>query len=122
MSIVLLFKIASFISLIVATVGPVLAILGAIAFPTIVLPILSRLWSALLGCRLCIVIIAVLIACQVSFWIGRSGAYQDGHAAAIAGIARNDTKLVSRAKAARSKLLDCQAQGRRWDQSTGACR
>jgi hypothetical protein len=122
MSLVLLFKITSFISLIVAVLGPVGAVIAVVLFPTIALPVLKRLWSAFLECRLCMLVVAVLIACQVSFWIGRGNAYKEGEADAIAGIARNDTKLVGKAKAARTKLLDCQAQGRRWDQTTGACR
>lgn len=48
--------------------------------------------------------------------------YQSGVRDTIAGIARADEKLVGRAKKARSKVLECQAAGRAWDQSTGACK
>lgn len=48
--------------------------------------------------------------------------YQSGIDDAVAGIAREDARLINRATAARAKLKECQSLDRDWDQSTGRCK
>jgi len=47
--------------------------------------------------------------------------YQSGVNDTIAGIAREDSRFINRALAARNKWKQCHDQNRAWDQSTGRC-
>lgn len=47
--------------------------------------------------------------------------YRAGYEAAIAAIAREDSRAIKRALEARGKLKDCQDLQRHWNQSTGRC-
>jgi hypothetical protein len=64
----------------------------------------------------------LVVALLTAYGVWHHKVYQSGVDDTIAKIARNDAKLVDRAFKAREKLKGCQAQGRAWDQSTGACR
>jgi membrane protein implicated in regulation of membrane protease activity len=107
---------------VVAVLGPIGTMAALIFAPAIAGPFISKAVSGFLGCKVCIVVAAFIVASVVSFWIGHHEAYQKGVDDTVAAVARGDAKLVGRAKAARSKLLNCQEQDRTWDQSTGACR
>lgn len=107
---------------IAAVVGPVGAIAALIFAPAVAMPILTRVITHFLDCKVCIVAAVLVIASVVSFWIGSHDAYHRGVDDTVAKIARADAKLVARAMAARAKLKDCQAQNKEWDQSTGGCR
>jgi hypothetical protein len=104
----------------------VLGVAGAIAafifVPAVAVPIVTKTVDWLLGCKRCLVALAFVAVALAAFWGGHHGAYQSGVNDTIAGIARADTKLVDRARAARAKLKECEAEGGNWDQSKGKCR
>jgi hypothetical protein len=66
--------------------------------------------------------LGLVAALLVAYGVWHHKVYKSGVDDTIAKIAANDARLVDRAFKARAKLKDCQAQGRAWDQSTGACR
>ena len=82
---------------------------------------LSALSTAGLLTKL-LVAAGVVVALLTAYGVWHHKVYQSGVDDTIARIAANDARLVDRAFKARAKLKDCQAQGRAWDQSTGACR
>jgi redox-regulated HSP33 family molecular chaperone len=47
--------------------------------------------------------------------------YQKGYVAALAAIARGDSRAVGKATEYRNVFKDCRSQGRNWDQTTGKC-
>jgi hypothetical protein len=47
--------------------------------------------------------------------------WQRGYDHAIADIAKQDKRAIAKASAARDAVLDCDARGLLWDQSTGQC-
>lgn len=116
------FKLLTVISLIVGILGPSGAIVAMIFVPTVALPIIKKIVEKLLDCTICIVVIAVIVSSLSSYWIGRWGQYKRGESDAIAGIAREDAKLIDRARAGRAKYEECVARGMRWSQVTGDCR
>jgi len=110
------------VAAVVAVVGPLGAIALFIFAPLTAGPIIMRLVGKFLDCTFCVVVVVFVVASLASYWIGREGSFRRGEAAAIAGIAREDEKLIGRALAARSKLKECQALNMTWVQSTGECR
>ena len=64
----------------------------------------------------------VVLALLGLYGVWHAKVFKSGVDYAVAKIAANDAKLVARAKKARGVLLECQAQGKSWDQSTGECR
>lgn len=66
-----------------------------------------------------IAIVITLTALGYGAW--HHEVYQSGVNAAIAGIAKEDARLIDRALQARAKLKDCQGLERKWDQTTGRC-
>lgn len=107
---------------IVAVLGPVGTIAAMFFAPAIAGPVIASVWSRFINCTYCVIAVSFVVASVVSFWIGHHEAYQSGVDDTVAKVARGDAKLVDRARKARSKLLDCQAQGKAWSQSTGDCR
>ena len=107
---------------IAAVIGPAGAIAAVVLAPAIAVPFLTGLANRYLHCKTCIVISAFVVASVVSFWIGNNSAYHRGVDDTIAKIARNDARLVDRAKKARATLLRCQDENKNWDQSTGSCK
>lgn len=116
------FSITTIIIAVVGVLGPVGAIAFAIVAPTVAIPLISSLVTKFIQCRICVLVIVVVLACVGSYWVGHHDAYTKGVDDTVAKIARADSKLVGRALAARTKLKECQAAGERWDQTTGACR
>lgn len=47
--------------------------------------------------------------------------WERGYQHAIADIAKQDKRAIAKATVARSAVLDCDARGLPWDQSTGKC-
>jgi hypothetical protein len=116
------FSIATIILGAVGVLGPIGAIVAAIVAPTVAIPVIVSLLKKFIGCGICVLTVAVIIACVGSYWVGHHDAYTKGVDDTVAKVARGDATLVNRALKARSKLKECQADGRRWDQTTGACR
>lgn len=69
-----------------------------------------------------IVILALLGVLATSYGVWHHRIYQSGVDATVLKIAKGDAKLVDRALKYRSKLKECQALDRDWDQTTGRCR
>lgn len=116
------FSILTIIAAVVGVLGPVGAVVAMIAAPTVAGPAIAAIVQRFMECKLCVIVVAILLGALVAYWIGRNGAYQHGVTDTINGIARADGKLIDRALTARKKLKECQAEGRRWSQSTGECR
>jgi hypothetical protein len=104
----------------------VLGVAGTVAafifFPTVAAPVLAKVTQAVLGCKTCLVVAALVSVSLGSFWYGREGQYDKGHAAAIAEIASEDAATLSRAVAARNVWKECRARSGTWDQSRGECK
>lgn len=109
-------------AVVVAAAGPIAAIALFVFVPLTAGSIVMKLIGRFLGCAFCIVAVVFVVSSLASYWIGREGSFARGEAAAIAGIAREDTRLITKARTARSKLKDCEARNMTWVQSTGECR
>lgn len=51
----------------------------------------------------------------------RSSIYNQGKEDTLNAIARNDAKIVAQARSRRRLVVDCDAGGMHWDQTTGKC-
>lgn len=87
---------------IVATVGPVAAIIGIIAFPAIVVPLISKITKALLGCIPCMIALAVVLACVGSYWVGHIDAASDCRDEQLQAELRNKQIDLDNAKKAKA--------------------
>ncbi len=106
----------------VSTFGVAGAVVGFIFFPTIVAPILSKVTQEVLACKTCLIATALVVTALGSFWYGREGEYDNGHAAAIAAIASEDAATIARAVAKRNVWKECRARNGAWNQATGDCK
>lgn len=104
----------------------VLGVGGTIAafifFPTVAVPVLSKVTEAVLACRVCLEIAACVALALGSFWYGYAGRYERGHAAAIAEIASENAIALKDATEKRAVWKECVARSGTWDQTTGACK
>lgn len=104
----------------------VLGVGGTIAafvfFPTVAAPILEKVTAAILACRTCLVVAALVAVALASFWYGREGEYDKGHAAAIAAIASEDAATLKAATEKRAAWQECRARDGTWDQTRGECK
>jgi hypothetical protein len=62
------------------------------------------------------------VALLAAYGVWHHRVYESGVEAAIAGIAREDSRWIDRAVKARGIWRDCRDQGGNWDQTTGRCR
>lgn len=85
---------------IVATVGPVAAIIGIIAFPAIAVPLISRVAKAFLECVPCMIATAVVLACLGSYWVGHHDAASDCRDEQLQAELRNKQFDLDKAKQA----------------------
>lgn len=103
-------------------VGGVAAVIaGAIFFPAVAVPIAEQVLKVLFGCKPCLLVLAFVAVALGSFWYGRAGQYEAGHAAAIAEIAAENEETISRALEKRNEWQKCRTGGGAWDQTTGRC-
>lgn len=104
----------------------VLGVAGTVAafifFPAVAAPILEKVTATLLACKTCLVIAALVGVALGSFWYGREGQYDRGHAAAIAEIASEDAGAISDALTMRNVWKECRARNGAWNQATGDCK
>ncbi|XUM19735.1 hypothetical protein ACRAVF_18900 [Bradyrhizobium oligotrophicum S58] len=108
---------------IVGTLGVAGTIAAVVFFPAVAVPIAERILQVLFGCKPCVLVVAFLVVALGSFWYGRAGQYERGHAAAIAEIAAEDSKTIARALEKREQWKNCrEVLGGKWDQTTGRCR
>lgn len=98
------------------------AIAAFIFFPTVAAPILEKVTQAVLACKACLVVAALVAVALGSFWYGREGEYDKGHTAAIAEIASEDAAVLKAATAKRAIWQSCRARNGTWNQSTGVCK
>lgn len=117
-----IFSLLTIVAGVVAVLGPIGAIIAVIAVPGFGFPALAALTKKFLGCHFCVAAVLITVACLGSYWVGRWGEYNRGARDTVAGFVRGDAKLVDRALKARSKLKECNAEGKAWSQSTGECR
>lgn len=68
-----------------------------------------------------IVIGAMVLSLLTAYGVWHHKIWSNGYARAVSDIAAQDEKAINRAKAARSKFLDCRTRGLRWNQSAGEC-
>lgn len=110
----------------VLTIISALGVAGTVAamvfVPTVAIPILTRITTALLGCKICLVVMLLIGTALGSYWYGRHGQYERGHAAAIAEIAAEDETAINHATEKREVWRQCRASNGSWDQSTGECK
>lgn len=110
---------------IVSIVG-VLGIGGTVAafifFPTVAVPVVEKITQAVLACKVCLVVGALVAVALGSYWYGRHGEYSRGHMAAIAEIAAEDAKTLANATEKRNVWKECRARNGTWNQSTGECK
>lgn len=63
----------------------------------------------------------ILLALIAAYGVWHHQVYQSGYDAALADVAKADTKAVKRATEFRNQYRSCRDSGRQWDQSTGKC-
>lgn len=104
----------------------VLGVGGTIAafifFPTVAVPVLQKVVTVVLACKVCLVVAALLLVGLASFWYGREGEYAKGHTAAIAEIASEDAATLAKATEKRAVWQQCKARSGTWDQTKGECK
>lgn len=104
----------------------VLGVGGAVAamvfFPTVAVPVAEKIVQWLLGCAACLWVALVVLGALSSYWYGRHGQYERGHAAAVAEIAAEDEKAIANALEKRDVWQKCHDANGTWDQTTGDCK
>lgn len=104
----------------------VLGVGGSIAafvfFPTVAVPVIEKIVTAVLGCKSCLIALAFVVSIVVSFWYGRHGEYAKGYEKALSDIAAEDAAAIERATQMRSVWKECRLNSGEWDQSTGECK
>lgn len=93
-----------------------------IFFPTIAAPILEKVTTAVLACKTCLIVAALVGVALGSYWYGRHGEYDKGHVAAIAEIASEDAATIANARSARNAWKECRDKSGTWDQTKGRCK
>lgn len=68
-----------------------------------------------------LIVAGIALALVAIYGLWHHQVYQSGVNDTIAGIAREDKRLVDRAWEARGKWQACRDLGRSWDQTTGRC-
>lgn len=110
----------------VLSVGSVLGVGGTVAafifFPAVAAPIASKITTAILACKTCMVVAALVAVALGSFWYGREGEYDKGHTAAVAEIASENASVIANALAKRNLWKECRARNGVWNQATGDCK
>lgn len=110
----------------VLSIASVLGVAGTIAafifVPSVAAPILAKVTTAVLACKTCLVVAALVAASLGSYWYGRHGEYDKGHRAAVAEIASEDASVLKDATAKRALWQECRARSGKWDQTTGECK
>jgi hypothetical protein len=117
-----MYVIATWILGIVSVLGVGGTVAAFIFAPTVAAPILEKVTAMVLACKTCLVIAALVGVALGSFWYGREGQYDKGHAAAIAEIASEDASVIADATAKRNIWKECRARSGTWDQATGDCK
>lgn len=116
-----IYTLATWILAAVSVLGIGGTIVAFVFFPTVAAPILAKVTAVLLACKTCLVVALVVAVALGSYWFGRRGEYDKGHAAAIAEIASEDAATLANAQKARAIWKDCRARSGNWNQSTGEC-
>lgn len=78
----------------------------------------SLLTKVLIGAGAGAVLLTALLG---AYGVWHHKVFRQGEDAAIAGIAREDTRYLSKALLMRGTFKTCRDQGRQWDQATGRC-
>lgn len=117
-----MYIIATWILSIVSVLGVAGTVGMFVFFPTVAAPIAGKITAAVLACKTCLVVAALVAVALGSFWYGREGQYDKGHAAAIAAIASEDAATIASALTKRNVWKECRARNGAWDQATGACK
>lgn len=110
----------------VLSIVSVLGFAGTVAafifFPTVAVPIVEKVTQAVLACKACLVVAALVAVALGSYWYGRRGEYSRGHTAAIAEVASEDAATLAKATEKRAVWQECRARDGAWNQSTGECK
>jgi apolipoprotein N-acyltransferase len=106
---------------IVSVLGVAGTVAAMVFVPTVAIPVLTRIVTALLGCKICLVVMLLVGTALGSYWYGRHGQYERGHAAAIAEIAGEDKAALDHATEKREVYIKCKTHSGSWNQSTGEC-
>jgi hypothetical protein len=117
-----MYVIATWILSIVGVLGVAGTVAAFIFFPAIAAPIAAKVTQAVLACKTCLVIATMVGVALGSYWYGRHGEYDKGHAAAIAAIASEDASVIANALEKRNVWKECRARNGIWDQATGDCK
>jgi hypothetical protein len=117
-----MYVIATWVLGVVSALGVTGTIAAFIFFPTVAAPILGKVMQAVLACKTCLVVAALVGVALGSYWYGRHGEYDKGHAAAIAAIASEDAATIANALASRNVWKECRARNGVWNQATGDCK
>lgn len=117
-----MYEIATWVLSIISVFGVAGTIAAFIFFPAIAAPIASKVTTAILACKTCLIVAAFVAIALGSYWYGRHGEYDKGHKAAIAAIASEDAATIANALAARNAWKKCRDESGTWDQSTGRCK
>lgn len=106
----------------VSTLGVGGAVAAMVFFPTVAVPILQSVVRAVLACKVCLIVLGAVVLALSSYWYGRHGQYERGHAAAVAEIAAEDEAAVAHALEKRGEWQKCHDGNGTWDQTTGDCK
>jgi hypothetical protein len=98
------------------------AIVAAVFFPTVAMPVIEKIVQVLLGCTKCLIAMAFVVSVVGSYWYGHHGEYAKGYDAALSDIAAENDAAIQRATEKRSVWKECRARDGQWDQSTGECK
>jgi len=98
-------EVATWVGAAVGTFGVAGTIVACIAFPTVVIPVLSKIVSAILKCTPCLIVLvfvaSVTVALFGGYWKGRSIEKAECRAEALAAELRNreiDLEVASKAR------------------------
>lgn len=117
-----MFVAATWVLSVVSVLGVAGTVAAFIFFPAVAAPIVGKVTSAVLGCKTCLVVAALVVASLSSYWYGRHGEYEKGHAAAIAAIASEDAAALKLATEKRAAWKECRQRDGEWDQTRGECK
>lgn len=101
------------------------AVVAAVFFPTVVMPVIAKVVSSILDCKPCLIALGIVAAGVGGFFYAQvvaHRAFSQGHAAAIAEIAAEDTQTIARALEKRGEWQKCRNASGSWDQTTGICK
>jgi hypothetical protein len=87
---------------------------------TIITAALSFVPGGKLATKL-VVLVGAVLALLAAYGVWHHHVYTQGKEDTLNAIARNDAKIVAEGRKRRRLVVDCDAGGLRWDQSTGKC-